>query len=122
MKQQEIIFDYGSFLGTNASKKWTFVDALVSFAPIFGTVWKSTIEAESAPENKLWEKAQNIMSLRHSDEKNITKLCRLAKKQGIAHFRLQMPYSLDNEQIEFIESHCDAVVKPEQNDEFSILL
>ncbi len=122
MEQQEIVFDYSSFLGSNATKKWTFVDALSSFAPIFGIVWKDQVEAAETPQNTLWRRAQNKMSLHHSDEKNITKLCRIAKQQGIARFRLQMPYSLDSEQIEFIESHCDAVVKPEQNDEFSILL
>ncbi len=111
-----IEFDYTSFLGASASKKWTFSDALGTIAPIFGLMWKNNLTELNKPEERLWQAALKDLSSGHSDESNLVKLMRLAKQEGIDELRVAMPYSLDAKQIEYIESRGHLTVDASEQD------
>jgi hypothetical protein len=116
------VFDYTTFLGASCNKKWTFLEAMTSFAPIFGTVWKDSIKELSTPEDRLWEMALKLLSTRCSDEANLISLVRLAKLEGIEEIKLVMPYALDSEQIKVIQNKSQALIKNTKPDEFIITL
>ncbi|MBD0786857.1 transporter [Vibrio sp. Y2-5] len=116
------VFDYTTFLGTSSSKKWTFSEALKSFAPVFGTVWNESVKERMSPEDRLWEIALKRLSSNHSDESNLIELVKLAKREGIEEIKLVMPYALDEQQLESIQSHCEAHIKAGKQDEFIITL
>ncbi|MBW3696810.1 transporter [Vibrio sp. T187] len=125
MDKQEMTsveFDYTTFLGASCSKKWTFLEALTTFAPVFGTVWRDSIKELSTPEDRLWEMALKSMSSRKSDESNIVTLLKLAKLEGIHELKVVMPYSLEEEQIEYIESKSHLVISGNSQEEFTIRL
>ncbi|WP_322802755.1 transporter [Vibrio alfacsensis] len=117
-----IEFDYTSFLGASGSKKWTFVEAFSTIAPIFGLLWKQNIAELSKPEDRLWEAALKSMSSRQSDESNLVKLAKLAQHEGIQELRVVMPYSLDSEQIEYIEARSQLKVDITEQDVLSLKL
>jgi len=116
------VFDYTTFLGASCNKKWTFLEAMTSFAPIFGTVWKDSIKELSSPEDRLWEMALKSLSTRRSDEANLISLVRLAKLEGIEELKLVMPYALDSEQIQLIQNKSQSLIKNTKPDEFIITL
>ncbi|WED28156.1 transporter [Vibrio sp. DW001] len=123
MEKQETIsavFDYTSFLGASCKKKWTFIEAIGFFSPIFGTVWKSNIDEARKPEDRLWDQAFNNLSAQSSDESNLISLVNLAKHEGIKELRLMMPYELDEIQIEKIIKHTNAQVKHITQDELFV--
>lgn len=114
MNTQEInraVFDYTTFLGASCNKKWTFIEAMTSFAPIFGMMWKDSIKELSTPEDRLWEMALKSLSPRRSDESNLISLVKLAKLEGIDELTLVMPYPLDSEQIQAIESKSKTLIR-----------
>ncbi|QXO18959.1 MULTISPECIES: transporter [Vibrio] len=117
-----VVFDYTSFLGTSCTKKWTFSDALVSFAPVFGTVWHDTVRDGKSHEERLWEMALQRLSSRRSDESNLVTLVKLAKLEGIQELKLVMPYSLEPEQINAIQARGEAEIKATAPEEFIITL
>ncbi|EKO3409361.1 transporter [Vibrio fluvialis] len=117
-----VVFDYTSFLGTSCTKKWTFSDALVSFAPVFGTVWHDTVKDGKSHEERLWDMALQRLSSRRSDESNLVTLVKLAKLEGIEELKLVMPYSLDAEQIAAIQIRGEAQIKVCAPEEFIITL
>ncbi len=123
-KQQRIcaVFDYTTFLGASCSKKWTFSEALKSFAPVFGTVWHDTVKDRKSPDERLWEVALTRLSSRHSDESNLVTLVKLAKLEGIEEIRLVMPYALDEQQIDVIQHQSNSDIKVGKQDEFIITL
>lgn len=123
-KQQRIcaVFDYTTFLGASCSKKWTFSEALKSFAPVFGTVWHDTVKSGQSPDQRLWDIALTRLSSRHSDESNLVTLVKIAKLEGIEEIRLVMPYALDEQQINVIQTESDADIKIGKQDEFIITL
>jgi len=116
------VFDYTTFLGASCSKKWTFSEALKSFAPVFGTVWHDTVKTGKSPDERLWEVAFSQLSSRHSDESNLVTLVKLAKLEGIEEIILVMPYSLDDDQISEIQRCSDSQIKAGKQDEFIITL
>ena len=125
MKQQGktcIEFDYTSFLGATGSKKWTFLEAFTTIAPIFGLMWKQNIAELSQPEERLWNAALKSMSSRQSDESNLVMLVKLAKHEGIHELRVVMPYSLDSQQIEYIESRSKLKVETAEQDVLNLKL
>ncbi len=67
-ERTRVVFDYTTFLGASCNKKWTFLEAMTSFAPIFGTVWKDSIKELSSPEDRLWEMALKSLSTRCTEE------------------------------------------------------
>ncbi|MGO2321044.1 MAG: transporter, partial [Vibrio toranzoniae] len=93
-KQKEtcVEFDYTTFLGASCSKKWTFLEALTTIAPVFSTVWRDSIKELASPEDRLWQMALKSMSTRKSDESNIVTLLKLAKLEGINELKVVMPY------------------------------
>ncbi|CDT97654.1 conserved hypothetical protein [Vibrio coralliirubri] len=123
-KQEEtrVEFDYTTFLGASCSKKWTFLEALTTIAPVFSTVWRDSIKELASPEDRLWQMALKSMSTRKSDESNIVTLLKLAKLEGINELKVVMPYSLEEEQIEYIESRSHLVIAGNFGEEFTIKL
>ncbi|PFG56004.1 hypothetical protein ATG66_2327 [Vibrio sp. ES.051] len=115
-----IEFDYTSFLGATGSKKWTFLEAFATIAPIFGLMWKQNLAEVSLPEDRLWDAALKSMSSRQSDESNLVRLMQLAKHEGIHELRIVMPYALDVKQIEYIESRSQSKVEATEQDVLNI--
>ncbi|WP_093272290.1 transporter [Vibrio xiamenensis] len=95
-----VLFDYTSFLAASCKKKWTFMEALNSVAPIFSVAWNESIKPTQTAEERLWQEAMQALSPSHSDEANLVALVSIAKQQGIDELRLVMPYSLEPEQLD----------------------
>ncbi|AUI85877.1 transporter [Vibrio azureus] len=104
-------FDYTTFLGATASKRWTFLEAVSTIAPIFSLIWKQNIDDLSSAEDKLWNRALKALSSRRSDESNLVNLVGLAQEQNVHQLSILMPYPLDQEQIEYIESRTQHSLK-----------
>ncbi|KII79810.1 hypothetical protein [Vibrio renipiscarius] len=117
-----VVFDYTSFLGEECSKKWTFLEALSTIAPIFSLAWNDTIKTTCGPEERLWEQAMKSLSASHSDEANINMLVKLAKTEGIQELKLVMPYELEKDQIERLQQQLSVSIKNLDQDEFMITL
>ncbi len=116
----KVVFDYTSFLGASCSKKWTFLEAMSTFAPIFSLMWKNTIKDTISLEDRLWDQAMKSLSANRSDESNIITLVELAKSEGIEELNVVMPYELDNEQLEQVCSRAHANVQQLNQDELKI--
>ncbi|EHU9472952.1 transporter [Vibrio vulnificus] len=120
--KRHVEFDYTSFLGASCSKKWTFLEALTTFAPVFGVMWKNSIAELSEPEDRLWDAALKSMSSRRSDESNLVTLLKLAKLEGIDELTVVMPYALEPTQIEFIQNRSESKIDCREQDVFVIRL
>lgn len=118
--KKSVVFDYTSFLGASCTKKWTFLEAMSTFAPIFSLAWKNTIKETISVEDRLWDQALKSLSANRSDESNIVTLVELAKSEGLAELKLVMPYELDSEQIQRVSSKTHANVQRSQQDELII--
>ncbi|GEM75553.1 hypothetical protein [Vibrio sagamiensis] len=105
-----IEFDYTSFLGVTVSKKWTFLEALTTIAPIFSLIWKQNLEELISAEDRLWSSAMKELSSRKSDEANLVSLVILAQEQNVNQLYILMPYSLEAKQIEYIEERTQRCV------------
>ncbi|MBN3492676.1 transporter [Vibrio neptunius] len=117
-----VVFDYTSFLGASCSKKWTFLEAMSTFAPIFSLAWKSTIKEAVSVEDRLWDQAMKSLSVSRSDESNILTLMQLARSEGIEELKLVMPYELEREQIEKLRNRSNTHIESHQQDELIITL
>ncbi|ERB63432.1 transporter [Vibrio coralliilyticus OCN008] len=115
-----VVFDYTSFLGASCSKKWTFLEAMSTFAPIFSLAWKSTIKEMVSAEDRLWDQAMKSLSASRSDESNILTLMQLARSEGIEELKLVMPYELELEQIEKLRTRSNTQIESHQQDELII--
>ncbi|MEL7290703.1 MAG: transporter [Pseudomonadota bacterium] len=115
-----VVFDYTSFLGASCSKKWTFLEAMSTFAPIFSLAWKNTIKESTNVEDRLWQQAMNSLSANRSDESNILTLLELARFEGVEELKLVMPYELDSEQLERMRSKSGVMISPLTQDELMI--
>ncbi|MGD8118027.1 MULTISPECIES: transporter [unclassified Vibrio] len=115
-----VVFDYTSFLGASCSKKWTFLEAMSTFAPIFSLAWKDTIKETLSVEDRLWDQAMKSLSANRSDESNIITLLKLAKLEGVEELKLVMPYELDNEQIERLRAKSHAEIVSLSQDELMV--
>ncbi|UPQ89002.1 transporter [Vibrio sinaloensis] len=115
-----VVFDYTSFLGASCSKKWTFLEAMSTFAPIFSLAWKNTIKESTNVEDRLWQQAMNSLSANRSDESNILTLLELARFEGVEELKLVMPYELDSEQLERMRSKSGVMISPLTQDELII--
>ncbi|EGQ7965765.1 transporter [Vibrio vulnificus] len=120
--KRHVEFDYTSFLGASCSKKWTFLEALTTFAPVFGLMWKNSIAELSEPEDRLWDAALKSMSSRRSDESNLVTLLKLAKLEGIDELTVVMPYALEPTQIDFIQNRSESKIDCREQDVFVIRL
>ncbi|WP_456295807.1 transporter [Vibrio sp. AK197] len=122
LSSPSVLFDYTSFLGASCKKKWTFLEAMSSVAPVFSVAWKDTIQEPQTPEDRLWEQAMQALSPSHSDESNLAVLIAIAKEQGIEELRLVMPYSLEPEQLELLRSEGLEHITQDDNDHLIIQL
>ncbi len=116
----EIVFDYTTFLGATCKKKWTFLEAMQSFAPVFGMLWKDSVNDLMSKEDPLWEQALTSLSAQNSDEANLVRLVKLARVQGIGKLTLKMPYELDVEQRDSIGKRSRSVITELEDDSFTI--
>ncbi|NOI80767.1 transporter [Vibrio tubiashii] len=117
-----VVFDYTSFLGASCSKKWTFLEAMSTFAPIFSLAWKNTIKDTLSVEDRLWDQAMKSLSANRSDESNIATLLQLAKSEGVEELKIVMPYELDVELLERLKAKSKADIRPLSQDELIIKL
>ncbi|MEX0337310.1 transporter [Vibrio tubiashii] len=117
-----VVFDYTSFLGASCSKKWTFLEAMSTFAPIFSLAWKNTIKDTLSVEDRLWDQAMKSLSANRSDESNIATLLQLAKSEGVEELKIVMPYELDVELLERLKIKSKADISPLSQDELIIRL
>lgn len=115
-----IVFDYTTFLGTDSKKKWTFLEAFSSIAPVFGLTWKDTLEQEKNPQQRFVDKAFSSLSAQSSDESNIIRLAEIARLEGIKELKLMMPYELDQKQLDNISQESEAEISRSAQDEFMI--
>lgn len=119
-KKSPVEFDYTSFLGESCSKKWTFLEAIASVAPVFGEAWKETTKQDSDPDSRLWQIALQSLSSRRSDESNLVSLICIARDEHIERLQVIMPYSLEPEQINKIQSKANAVITTLPDDDVLI--
>ncbi|KJY84884.1 transporter [Vibrio galatheae] len=115
-----VVFDYTSFLGASCSKKWTFLEAMSTFAPIFSLAWKNTIKETLTIEDRLWDQAMKSLSANRSDESNILTLLQLAKSEGVAELKIVMPYELEVESLERMKSKSKIDIQVLSQDELII--
>ncbi|EGU37674.1 hypothetical protein VII00023_07009 [Vibrio ichthyoenteri ATCC 700023] len=115
-----VVFDYTSFLGASCNKKWTFLEALSTIAPVFSIAWKDTVEQSRDPEDRLWEQALKSLSASRSDESNIDTLVKIAKTEGISELKLVMPYELEPDVIERLQRKSNVNIQNLEQDEFMI--
>lgn len=115
-----VVFDYTSFLGASCSKKWTFLEAMSTFAPIFSLAWKDTIKETLSVEDRLWDQAMKSLSANRSDESNIMTLLKLAKTEGVEELKLVMPYELDSEQLDRLRAKSHAEIVSLSQDELMV--
>ncbi|TXZ05741.1 transporter [Vibrio mimicus] len=116
------VFDYTTFLGASCTKKWTFAEAISSFAPVFRIAWLDTIKEQQSPQERLWDVALKKLSTRRSDESNLITLVKLAKQEGIDELTLVMPYALDEQQLTAIQVKSAAQIESTNQEEFLIRL
>lgn len=118
-----VVFDYTTFLGVSCKKKWTFLEAFSSSEPDENEAM-SGHEPESGqdPQDRLWKRALRALSSRRSDETNLVTLVQLAKLEGISQLELDMPYALDSEQIDMIQSQSHATIAAEEPERLIIRL
>ncbi len=120
--KNSVEFDYTSFLGATCRKQWTFLEALTTITPVFATLWTESVKEQSLPEDRLWEAALKSMSSRRSDESNLVTLLELAKLEGIEELKVVMPYSLEPDQIAYIQKQSEMVIERTTDEEFCIQL
>ncbi|KGY12169.1 transporter [Vibrio tubiashii] len=120
LSKTSVVFDYTSFLGASCNKKWTFLEAMSTFAPIFSLAWKNTIKDTLTVEDRLWDQAMKSLSANRSDESNILTLLELAKYEGVEELKLVMPYELDIESIERVKAKSNADIQVSSQDELFI--
>lgn len=120
LSKTSVVFDYTSFLGASCNKKWTFLEAMSTFAPIFSLVWKDSIKETLTVEDRLWDQAMKSLSANRSDESNILTLLELAKYEGVEELKLVMPYELDLESIERVKAKSQADIQVSSQDELFI--
>ncbi|WP_162046182.1 transporter [Vibrio taketomensis] len=120
--ETSVVFDYTAFLGDAYGKKWTFLEAMGTIAPIFNIAWKDAVEQTCTPEERFKNQALRALSASRSDESNIRALLKLAKTEGIHELRLVMPYELERDQLERIQKRADVNITNLEQDELMIRL
>jgi hypothetical protein len=115
-----IEFDYIDFLGESSNHHWTFVELFGLHWPTVGKDTKRNFDKNA--EQKLWDAAMGRLSSQHSDESNICELAELARVQGIACFRLKMPYDILPSQCAEIEQQAKVNLVLVGPEEFLVLL
>ena len=121
-KKQCVIFDYTSFLGASCNKKWTFLEAMGSLAPVMHQLMGKRSQKSAPVEERLWASAMQSLSPSYSDEVNLLTLVELAKEEGIEQLKVVMPYSLEPKQIDALQQQCELSIENQQEEEFLLHL
>ncbi|MDW6003804.1 hypothetical protein [Vibrio mangrovi] len=114
------VFDYTAFLDVSCHKKWTLFEAFFHIEHSPHDESSETMCQRLAPDERLWKKALQNLSLGRSDEENLMILSKLAKAEGIDVLKVMMPYPLDYQQLEAIESIGCHTIQVTQEDELLI--
>ena len=114
---EKVCFDYTEFLAASCKKRWSFIDAIYGVMPIFGMVVKSQTELEKTPQERLTALALQVLSTQLSDETNIIRLIHLAELQGITELDIQLPYPLENAQLDQIKQKFPSSMQLNQKGE-----
>lgn len=110
----EVVFDYTHFLCESQQPNWTLTDIFRSLLPVFNTVLEHQASDGSQPlsaQEKLYQQATRVMSVRNTDTANLVQLARLARQTGIEELTILMPYALEYRQMEAISQQTDAQIE-----------
>lgn len=122
-QSERLCFDYTKYLSASCKKRWSFIDAIYGVMPIFGMVTKPSQALASTRQEQLQALALQVLSTQVNDETNIIRLIGLARQQGIHQFDIQLPYSLDSEQLGAIHQEFGEELRLTQQDErLSVML
>ncbi|MGF1689360.1 hypothetical protein L4C36_22315 [Photobacterium japonica] len=100
-----VVFNYTSFLSASCKQQLTLVDALKALIPSFEVSRTSAIhDSGLTASEKLQEQALKVLSTNISDTNNLIRLLRLARADHIDELMIQLPYSLDENQLLEIET------------------
>lgn len=105
-KNSNVVFDYTSFLSASCKHRLTFIDALKALIPAFEISWTSSLSNELTESEKLQMQALKVLSTSISDSNNLIRLLRLARTEHINELLITLPYALENEQLDQIESRA----------------
>ncbi|KUI99329.1 hypothetical protein [Vibrio sp. MEBiC08052] len=104
------VFDYTAFLDVACHKHWTIFEAFFHTEYVVHDETSQMTCQELAPDERLWRKALQSLSLGRSDQENLMILSKLAKEEGINALQVMMPYALDAQQLHEIETlGCHAI-------------
>ncbi len=108
------VFDYTAFLDVACHKHWTLFEAFFHTERIAHDESSQITRQALAPDERLWKKAVQNLSLGRSDQENLMILSKLAREEGIEALRVMMPYALDAQQLHEIETlGCHATQRVE---------
>lgn len=117
-KNDNVVFDYTSFLSASCKHRLTFVEALQTLIPAFEVLWTSSMPSGLTESEKLQMQALKVLSTSISDSNNLIRLLRLARAEHISELVITLPYALDCEQLEQIERKADCrITIASDNDE-----
>ncbi|GAB3531538.1 hypothetical protein BIT28_12265 [Photobacterium proteolyticum] len=105
-KNSNVVFDYTSFLSASCKHRMTFSDALKALIPAFEISWTSSLPKELTESEKLQMQALKVLSTNTSDSNNLIRLLRLARAEQIDELLITLPYALESEQLDQIESRA----------------
>ncbi|SJN56691.1 hypothetical protein VR7878_01908 [Vibrio ruber DSM 16370] len=97
------VFDYTAFLDAACHKQWTLFEVFFHIEHIVHDETPQMAGQRLAPDERLWKKALQNLSLGRSDQENLMILSKLAKAEGINTLQVMMPYALDTQQLHEIE-------------------
>lgn len=111
------VFDYTAFLDVACHKHWTIFEAFFHTEHVAHDDASQMTCQELAPDERLWKKALQNLSLGRSDQENLMILSKLARAEGINALQVMMPYALDAQQLREIETlgcHATQVVEADE--------
>lgn len=106
VRSEKASFDYMEYLSASCKKQWSFIDAIYGVLPFFGMVLRSRTSQEKSKQERLRGLALQVVSTQVSDETNIVRLIELAEQQGLYSVDINLPYALNDEQLNTIKSEC----------------
>ncbi|KAA8729794.1 hypothetical protein [Ewingella americana] len=106
VRSEKASFDYMEYLSASCKKQWSFIDAIYGVLPFFGMVLRSRTSQEKSKQERLRSLALQVVSTQVSDETNIVRLIELAEQQGLYSVDINLPYALNDEQLNTIKKEC----------------
>jgi len=117
VRSEKASFDYMEYLSASCKKQWSFIDAIYGVMPFFGMVLKSRASQEKSKQERLRSLALQVVSTQVSDETNIVRLIELAEQQGLYTIDINLPYALNDEQLNTIKIECKHLLQLSQHNE-----